>query len=683
MSERITRALVRDVDLEDLGTLALITLDNQEGPRRPNTLGPGGLAQLRHALEGITERARAGEIVAAAVTGKAFHFAAGADLHGAASITTEADARAVAETGHEVFSLLADLPVPSFAYVGGAALGGGLELALHATYRTVAAPVRNIGLPETFLGLIPGWGGTYLLPHLVGIENALTVIIDNPLRNNRQLNAEQAVQMGIADVVLDSADFLAQSLRWSASVLRGLQVARPEPADKQTWQHAIDAARAKVERRLDGAVRAPYRALDLLALAAQGDRDASYEAENDALAELILSPQFAAGVYAFDLTTRRAKNPAGAPDADLARPVRSVGIAGAGLMASQLALLFARRMRVPVIMRDLDDERARRGLQFVHAEVDKLAESGRIDADEANRLRSSVTVTTDLSDLAGRDLVIEAVFEELDVKKRVFAELEQVIGPQTVLATNTSALSVTAMAADLAHPERVVGLHFFNPVAQMPLVEVVRAERTDDVTYATAFAVAKECRKTAIAVADAPGFVVNRLLVRLLGEVLGSLEDGTEVQVADAALRPLGLPMGPFQLLQLVGPAVAEHVLDTLREELGPRYPTSPGLRRVVEEGARFVEFDGRPSAASPVNLQIGSYFGSRAERAGAQNEEELLQRVRDALAEEVDLMLAEEVVGAKEDIDLGMIMGAGWPFHLGGITPYLDRTARPARASS
>ncbi|HLS25099.1 MAG TPA: 3-hydroxyacyl-CoA dehydrogenase NAD-binding domain-containing protein [Beutenbergiaceae bacterium] len=676
MSERITRALVRDVDLEDLGTLALITLDNQQGPRRPNTLGPGGMAELRTALEAITERARRGEIVAAAVTGKMFHFAAGADLHGAASITTEADARGIAETGHEVFAMLADLPVPSFAYIGGAALGGGLELALHATYRTVAAPVRNIGLPETSLGLIPGWGGTYLLPHLIGIENALKVIIDNPLRNNRQLNAEQAVQMGIADVVLESADFLAQSLRWSASVLRGLHVARPEPVEEETWRQMIETSREKVDQRLHGAAPAPYRALDLLALAAQKDRDASYEAENDALAELLLSPQFAAGVYAFDLTTRRAKNPAGAPDAELARPVRSVGIAGAGLMASQLALLFARRMKVPVIMRDLDSERAQRGLGFVHAEVDKLAKSGRIDADEANRLRSSVTVTTDLADLAGRDLVIEAVFEELKVKKKVFAELEQVITPETILATNTSALSVTDMAADLDHPERVVGLHFFNPVAQMPLVEVVRAEKTDDTAYATAFAVAKECRKTAIAVADAPGFVVNRLLVRLLGEVLGSLEDGTEVQVADAALRPLGLPMGPFQLLQLVGPAVAEHVLNTLREKLGDRYPTSPGLRQVVEDGAHFVEFEGRPGAGSPVNLQIGSYFGSRAEQVGAQSESELLQRVRDALAQEVDLMLSEGVVGAKEDIDLGMITGAGWPFHLGGITPYLDRTA-------
>ncbi|HLS16104.1 MAG TPA: 3-hydroxyacyl-CoA dehydrogenase family protein, partial [Beutenbergiaceae bacterium] len=408
----------------------------------------------------------------------------------------------------------------------------------------------------------------------------------------------------------------------------------------------------------------------------EADRDASYAAENDALADLILSPEFAAGVYAFDLTTRRAKQPVGAPEAELARPVRSVGIAGAGLMASQLALLIARRMKVPVMMRDLDEQRAAKGLSFVTTQVEELLESGRISTDEANRLRSLVTVTTELDDLADRDLVIEAVFEELSIKRQVFAELEAVLSPETVLATNTSALSVSAMAASLTYPQRVVGLHFFNPVAQMPLVEVVRAEHTDDATYATAFAVAKATRKSAIAVADAPGFVVNRLLVRLLGEVLGSLEEGTPVEVADAALRPLGLPMGPFQLLQLVGPAVAEHVLDTLREKLGDRYPTSPGLRRMVAEQAAFVRAEGRPGPASPVDPSIEQFFGSRARDGTAQSAADLLGRVRDALAQEVDLMLTERVVSAKEDIDLAMILGAGWPFHLGGITPYLDRTA-------
>lgn len=677
MSERITNALVRDVQLEDLGTLALITLDNGAGPKKPNTIGPGGMASLREALTEVSARAQAGEIVAAAVTGKMFHFAAGADLHGAAQINTRADARAIAEQGHEVYSMLTDMAVPTFAYVGGAALGGGLELALSCTYRTVAEPVRNLGLPEVFLGLIPGWGGTYLLPHLIGIEAAVGVIIENPLRNNRQLNSGQAIELGAMDAMFEGADFLAQSLRWSAGVLRGeIAVNRPEPVSGDQWDQVLEAARTAVDTRLHGAAPAAYRALDLLALAADSDREASYAAENDALADLILSPEFAAGVYAFDLTTRRAKQPVGAPEADQARPVRSVGIAGAGLMASQLALLVARRMKVPVTMRDLDEERAAKGLSFVATQVEELLESGRIGTDEANRLRSLVSVTTDLNELADRDLVIEAVFEELSIKRQVFAELEAVVAPDTVLATNTSALSVSAMAAHLKYPQRVVGLHFFNPVAQMPLVEVVRAEHTDDATYATAFAVAKATRKSAIAVADAPGFVVNRLLVRLLGEVLGSLEDGTPVDVADAALRPLGLPMGPFQLLQLVGPAVAEHVLDTLREKLGHRYPTSPGLRRMVAEQATFVRAEGRPGPTSPVDPSIEQFFGSRAGDGAAQSAADLLGRVRDALAQEVDLMLTEQVVSAKEDIDLGMILGAGWPFHLGGITPYLERTA-------
>ncbi|WP_154794320.1 3-hydroxyacyl-CoA dehydrogenase NAD-binding domain-containing protein [Occultella kanbiaonis] len=682
MSERITRALVRDVQLDDLGTLALITLDNGLDFTKPNTLGAGGMASLREAVEAVAARAAAGEIVAAAVTGKPFHFAAGADLKAAAGITTTVQAREIAEAGHNTYRILTDMAVPTFAYVGGVALGGGMELALSATYRTVAGSVRNLGLPEVFLGLIPGWGGTFLAPHLIGIEKALGVVVENPLRNNRQLKADEAVELGLMDVALEPADFLAESLRWSARVLRGeVSPTRPEPIDeagRARWLEAVEAARAKVDARLHGAAPAPYVALDLLALAADGDKDASFAAENDALADLIVSPEFKAGVYAFDLTSSRAKRPVGAPPTELARPVRSVGVVGAGLMASQLALLFARRMRLPVIMRDLDADRAEKGLGFVRVEVAKLAEQGRIGADEANRITSLVTATTDLADLADRDLVIEAVFEELDVKKKVFAELETVVGADTILATNTSALSITAMAADLAHPERVVGLHFFNPVAQMPLVEVIRAERTDDAAYATAFAVAKASGKSAIAVADAPGFVVNRLLVRLLGEVLGALEDGTDVPTADAALRPLGLPMGPFQLLQLVGPAVAMHVLDTLRENLGDRYPTSPGLARMVTDGTPFVTYEGRPTAASPVDPGIERYFGSRSGRA--YTAPELLDRVGGALAEEVTLMLDEQVVSDAADIDLGMILGAGWPFHLGGITPYLRRSGHLTR---
>ncbi|QGH69307.1 3-hydroxyacyl-CoA dehydrogenase NAD-binding domain-containing protein [Pseudactinotalea sp. HY158] len=684
MTERVTRALLRDVPLAGVGTLALLTLDNGEGPRVPNTFGPLGIAELTAALERVRDRAESGEIVAVAITGKPFHFAAGADLHQAAALAgSRESAAAIARAGHDAYRILLELPVPSFAYVSGVALGGGLELALSCRYRTVSSQVRDIGLPEVSLGLVPGWGGTYLLPRLVGIETAIEVILTNPLRQNRRLTAARATDMGIMDRCLEPADFLVESIRWTAAVLRGEETVtrtdHTEPTESTDpigagWAEAVRAAGEQVRARLAGASPAATRAVDLLALASRGDREASYAAEEEALTDLLTSPEFAASMHAFDLTTRRARSPLGAPPAELARPVRRVGVIGAGLMASQLALLFARRLQVPVVMRDLDADRAARGVGYVAAEVRALVDKGRLSEAQGRRITSLVSGTTDPADLAGADLVIEAVFEELEVKKAVFAEIEPFLDPTAVLATNTSALSVSAMSGQLAHPERVVGLHFFNPVAQMPLVEVVRTPSTDDAAYATAFAVARGCRKTAVAVADRPGFVVNRLLVRLLGEVLGSLEEGTSVADADAALRPLGLPMGPFQLLQLVGPAVAMHVLETLHADLGPRFPASPGLARMVAEGAPFVRFEGRPSATSPVDPEIARFFGSRA--GTGQAPAELLRRVRDALAEEVGLMLADVVAGDGDDIDLAMILGAGWPFHLGGIIPYLERTA-------
>ena len=254
-------------------------------------------------------------------------------------------------------------------------------------------------------------------------------------------------------------------------------------------------------------------------------------------------------------------------------------------MAAQLAVLLGGRLGVPVRMREVDAVRAAAGRDRVRDLVEREARRGRMGQEDAGRLLGAITVGTDLSDLAGADLVVEAVTEVLDVKRAVFAELEDVVGPDAVLATNTSALSVTAMAEGLRRPERVVGMHFFNPVAQMPLVEVVRAVGTSDAALATAFAVAREAGKTAVLVADRPGFVVNRLLLRELADVLHAVETGTPVEVADAALRPLGLPMGPFALLQLVGLPVALHVLEHLHEDFGERFPLSPGLAGLAADG--------------------------------------------------------------------------------------------------
>ncbi len=266
-----------------------------------------------------------------------------------------------------------------------------------------------------------------------------------------------------------------------------------------------------------------------------------------------------------------------------------VGVVGAGLMASQLALLFARQLKVPVVMTDIDQARVDKGVGYVHAEVDKLLQKGRISPDAANRTRALVTGSVSKEAFADADFVIEAVFEELNVKKQVFKEVEAIVSPECILATNTSSLSVTAMAEDLEHPERLVGFHFFNPVAVMPLLEIVRAPKTDDAVLATAFELAKGLKKSAVLVKDAPAFVVNRLLLRLMGEVTAAFDEGTPADVADNALRPMGLPMTPFVLGAMVGLPVAQHVQESLHAAFGDRFPVSPNLQTLIDNGVKSI----------------------------------------------------------------------------------------------
>ena len=665
--EVVTRALVRDVELpggdQGSGTMALITLDNGRDHTRPNTFGPAGLQSLNDALDAVAART---DIAAVGVTGKPFIFAVGADLSGAPLIAARDEALTIARLGHAVFRRLGELSVPSFAFVNGAALGGGLELALHCSYRTISSGVTAVAFPECFLGLLPGWGGTYLLPHLLGPGNALKVIVENPLSQNRMLRGAQAYSLGIADAMFEPADFLVESLRWAARVLTGsAKVTRSVP--EESWETAAATARLFADGKLHGAAPAPYRAIDLVAAARGRTRDEGFAAEDEALADLLLSEELRAGLYAFDLTQKRARHAAGAPDPSLARPVTKIGVVGAGLMAAQIALLFARRLEVPVVLTDLDQARLDAGLGHVRAEVARLRERGRISADAAARLTALVTGSLTKDAFADADFVIEAVFEEMAVKQRVLAEVEAVVRPDCVLATNTSSLSVTEMASGLTHPSRVVGFHFFNPVAMMPLVEVVRCAATDDPTAATALAVGARAKKNCVLVKDAPAFVVNRLLTRFLGEILACVDEGTPLEVAEHAPDPLGLPMSPFFLLQLVGPAVALHVGETLAAAYPDRFAPSPKLRALVAAGKTAVY---RPDFTIDESVAALLAGGDRPSTA-----EEVRERALEALADEIRLMLDEGVVAGPEDIDLCMILGAGWPFHLGGITPYLDRT--------
>jgi 3-hydroxyacyl-CoA dehydrogenase/enoyl-CoA hydratase/carnithine racemase len=663
--EVVTNAISRDVELPyGAGTAVLITLDNGHDHTKPNTFGPGGLLSLDAAIEAARART---DIVAVAVTGKPFIFAVGADLTGVPALQNREQAEAIGKLGHDVFRKLGELDVPTFALVNGAAMGGGVEVALHCTYRTVSAGVPAFALPEAFLGLVPGWGGTYLLPNLIGAEKALKLIVDNPLAQNKMIKGKQVFEMGIADAIFDPADFVEESLRWTAQVVKGdIQVERPEVDKGEAWDNAVNMARFVVEGKLHGAAPAPARAVELVAEAKTRTRDEGFTAEDEALADLIMSPELKAGLYAFDLVQKRAKRPAGAPDKSLARKVTKVGVVGAGLMAGQLALLFARRLDVPVVMTDLDQDRLNKGVDYVHGEIDKLLKKGRVNQDKANHLKALVTGSLTKDAFSDADFVIEAVFEKMEVKQQVFAEVEAVVSPEAILATNTSSLSITEMASKLKHPERVVGFHFFNPVAVLPLLEIVRGDKTDDASLATAFATAKKLKKTSVLCKDAPAFVVNRLLTLFMGEVLGAVAEGTEPEVADRAVAPLGLPMSPLMLLQLVGPAVGLHVAETLNGAFPERFAVSPQLEAVVKAGK---------TAIFAPDLTIDPEVKELLKGGDNPSEEkEILDRALRALAKEIQIMLDEGVVAEAADIDLCLITGAGWPFHTGGITPYLDK---------
>ncbi|MEJ6490491.1 3-hydroxyacyl-CoA dehydrogenase NAD-binding domain-containing protein [Leucobacter sp. USCH14] len=679
--EVVTRSLVQDVALPSGGTLALITLDNGRDHTRPNTLGPRTLQELGNVLDDLRRRASAGEIAAVAVTGKPFIFAAGADLSKVSTLATEQNARLMAQFGHFVLGKFGELGVPSFAFVNGLALGGAMEIALHCDYRTLDASTAALAFPEVFLGIIPGWGGATIVPNLIGIEQALEIIVSNPLKNNRMLKPKQAFEMGLFDAMFGAASFLERSITWADAVVTGAEKVErkhvPGKLERLTkWPAAIKIARDTLKARIGTTARAPYVALDLLSAAKDNDLARGFEREDEALAQLISGDQFAASVYAFDLVQKRAKRPAGAPDKELAKPVRKVGVIGAGLMASQFALLFARKLRVPVLITDLDQSRVDKGLEYIRGEIDKMLDKGRLSVDDANQIKALVRGTTDKSQYADCDWVIEAVFEELGVKQQVFSEIESIVSETAVLATNTSSLSVEEIGERLEHPERLVGFHFFNPVAVMPLIEVVRTPATDDDTLATAMVIAKKLGKSAVITADRPGFVVNRLLAKVMGEAARALDAGTPLPVVERAFAPIGLPMGPFELIDLVGWKVAAHVQDTMVAAFPDRFYASENLHRLADVDEPLVK-------SKHGKVEDLSKAGKKAVTLGktSVSEEEILQRVEDELAREIKIMLDEQVVAAAEDIDLCLILGAGWPFQAGGATPYLDRSGASERA--
>jgi 3-hydroxyacyl-CoA dehydrogenase/enoyl-CoA hydratase/carnithine racemase len=632
---------VTEFKLKRAGDAALVTIDNGEGSTKPTFFGESALASLDRLLSEL----ETGDFSAVIITGKPSFFAAGADITEFPGITRE---RAIsgARAGHELFGRLRALPFPTVAAINGACLGGGVELALHCTARTISSAVRHFAFPEVFLGLFPAWGGTQLLPRLVGPETAIKVIVANPLRQNRMLRAAEVAELGIVDRLFQPAELLDESLAFARELgERPLQRSEPDWSDSEK---TFRRARTNVDDTVHGAAPAPYAALDLISGAHEWSIEEGYRREEEAIGQLLPGPQAQASLYAFYLVEQRARKHPARP---VAAPqlVRKVGIVGAGLMARQIATLFL-RLEVPIVIRDVKQEIVEDALEYIRADVDRQVAKGRYDEGKGRVLSSLVSGETDYTAFADCDLVLEAVFEELAVKKQVFAELEGVVGDACVLATNTSALSVTQMAADLRQPERVAGMHFFNPVALMPLLEVVRAAETDEVTLATVWDVGEKLQKRPILVEDAPGFVVNRVLTRMTRVIMDAIEHGTPVEEVDEAVMSLGMPMAPSVLLQMVGPRVANHVLERMHDAFPERFQLSPALASIADGG-------------EPVVVENAP-----------RDRDRIVEDVLEAVADEIHRLLGEGVVREAADVDTGLLLGAGWPFFLGGITKHLDQ---------
>ena len=629
--------------------IGVLTLTNHDD-RRPATLGPLGLARLGEALDGIA--ARTGDLAALVVTGNGKTFCAGANLDTLAGPRHFGDALQLAQEGHRVLSKLSNLGIPTIAAINGTALGGGLELALHCTHRVSQAGSIALGLPEIGLGLVPGWGGATLLPRLIGIESALRVMVDNAIAG-KTLTPQVALELGIVDSVAQNAVEGAFAL---VDSLTSLGTSRPTLNNSGAGP-LIDATIDRYASRVGNPIDALTHLRRILHHSIDSTQSESFEAEDAALADLMTTVEFRNRLYAFRITSAAHKTPASTPDAT-PHEIRRVGVVGAGLMASQIALAFAEIKDRTVIMTDVSQGKLDAARDRIGGWLGARVAKGTLSADAQSDILSRISTTLALSDFAECDLVIEAVFEDLAVKKDVLTAVESVVRAECIIASNTSSLSIEAMSSFATHPDRIAGIHFFNPIAALKLVEVVRNNSQSDRTLATAVSVAQSLRKPPVILADQAGFVVNRLLSTVLGASLRLVESGVPLVDISTALEPLRLPMTPFALIDLIGRTVSLSMLQSLYTSAPDRFFVGDAMRAV---------------SISPSSESVGDDLTAVVSASRTLGQNEIHDSVVDALVREVSVMIEAQVVRDIRDIDLCMINGAGWPAAIGGLTPYLD----------
>lgn len=636
------------------------------------------LDALVSALEGDAAAGTARAVVFTSATPGVF--LAGADVKAFVPVAETGDPDLVARKareGQRVFSRLESLPIPTVAAINGVCLGGGLELALACSSRVAGdGEAVALGLPEVRLGLVPGWGGTQRLPRLIGPSRALGLIL-----TGRSLSGRQAKKLGLVDRVAP-AEGLDHAARDEARRLAGGETPR-RPSRPWLDRTAVGRAlvfalaRRRTLAQTKGRFPAPPAAIEAVQFGLGRPLEEGLENEARLLGRLLVGDVSRNLVWLF--LASRATGPAGSSGTTVSR----LAVIGAGTMGGGIAAVAA-MAGVPVRLRDVDASALARGMAQVRKRAVGAVKKGRLPRHEANRRELLVEASVDGAGFTRCDLVIEAVVEDLAVKQQVLREMERATSPRCIFATNTSSLSVAAIAEASSRPERVLGLHFFNPVEKMPLVEVVRGPATDDDAVAAAVGLARRMGKTPVVVKDTPGFIVNRILMPYLGGAMGMLAGGGTIGAIDGAMTRFGMPMGPFALLDRIGLDVAAKVADVLSSAFPDRAGDGRLLHGMmqagllgVKSGGGFYRYgrSGSRTGENPDAVRLASTLGGG--QPPPDGEDAIAERLVGAMIEEAARLLDEKAVEGPEVIDLAMVFGAGFPPERGGLLRHADATGK------
>lgn len=630
------------------------------------------------------------------LSGKAGSFCHGTDIALLRAVTEPEQGAAGARAGQRLFQAWEDLPFPTLAAICGTCMGGGTELALACSARLLSdrADLR-IGLPEVRLGLVPAWGGCVRLPRRIGIRDALDIIL-----TGRGLTSAKALQLGLVDAVVPDAAFPHHARDFGSRLQRGEGPVREEHQlrelllEKNPLSRRIlfDQARKKTLGKTHRSYAAPLRAIEVVQAGIEKGADAGFDAEARAVAELLTDSVTQNQIHVYQLTQVFRRRRRGQPTSAVSSPVRRLGVVGAGVMGGAIALLAAEKGGIPVRLRDQDPRALAHSLRSARQRLHNKQQRRRLSAEQSRTILGRIQPCLDWSGFRHTQLVVEAIVESLAEKQEVLEQLARRVPETTVLASNTSSLSIDRLAEHLAaeqlHPERVVGLHFFNPVARMPLVEVIAGSRTDETTLATVSAFVEGLGKTPILVRDSPGFLVNRLLTFYLLEALWLLAEGRTLEELDALMVDWGMPVGPFALLDEIGIDIAIEVATILADTFGSRLPMPKAewQAALIDAGRLgskaqlgFYRYENGQSRGidtevySLLGLPTGGR-GDRDERGDGGDRQQLVDRMILPMVNEAARCLQEGVVSQAADIDLALILGAGFPAFRGGLCRWVDQ---------